>query len=57
MASFIGSGNIGGGVCSGLTYGVALAEGTDVEEGESFVALEELKGGDLACKVSIKDES
>jgi hypothetical protein len=31
------------------TDSMALAQGTDVEEGECLLALEELHGGDLPC--------
>lgn len=35
------------GLC--CTYGVALAQGLNVQEGQRLLALEELEGGDLAC--------
>jgi len=32
-----------------VTYRVAVAEGLDVEKGESFVGFEELEAGDFTC--------
>jgi hypothetical protein len=41
----------GSGGRAGYTYSMALAEGLDVHKGQRFLALEELKGRDLACNV------